>query len=156
MEKTYFLMMAEKYKDMVYRIALNYYRNSADADDTVQDVLIKLFSADRQFQNEEHLRNWLIRVTINECKNVLRTPWKRWTVSWEGIAATTVFESPQESELLFSVLNLPEKYRVVLYLFYYESLTVKEIAQLLNLQESAVTTRLSRAREKLKKKITEV
>ena len=148
--------MAEKYKDMVYRLALNYYRNPADADDTVQDVLIKLYTADRQFQSEEHLRNWLIRVTINECKNVLRTPWKRWTVSWEDIAATTAFESPQESELLFSVLSLPEKHRVVLYLFYYESLSVKEIAQLMNLHESAVTTRLSRARESLKKKIVEV
>lgn len=156
MENTDFLAMADKYKDMVYRIALNYYRNPADADDTVQDVLIKLYTAERQFQSEAHLRNWLIRVTINECKNVLRTPWKRWTVSWEDIAAAASFDSPQESELLFSVLNLPEKYRVVLYLFYYESLTAKEIGRLLNLQESAVTTRLSRAREMLKKKITEV
>ena len=155
MEKAVFLTMAEKYKDMVYRIALNYYRNPADADDTVQEVLMKLYTAGRQFDSEEHLRNWLIRVTVNECKNMLRAPWRRWTVSWEDISAAAAFESPRESELLFLVLSLPERDRVVLYLFYYESLTVKEIAGLLNLRESAVTTRLSRARERLRKKMAE-
>lgn len=103
MEKTFFLAAAEKYKDMIYRIALNYYRNPEDADDTVQDVLIKLYTADRPFQSEEHLRNWLIRVTINECKNVLRTPWRRWTVSWEEIAATTAF--PDGRSFDYQIMN---------------------------------------------------
>jgi len=154
-EKTFFLEMADKYKDTIYRIALNYYGNPYDADDTVQEVLLKLYAADRGFESEEHVRNWLIRVTINECKNVLRSPWKSRTDAWEEVCASSAFETPEEGELLQAVLRLPEKYRMPLYLFYYEELSVREIAALLKLKESAVTTRLSRARERLKEKLTE-
>jgi len=154
-EKTFFLELADRYKDTIYRIALNYYGNPYDADDTVQEVLLKLYAADRGFESEDHVRNWLIRVTINECKNVLRSPWKSRTDAWEEVCASSAFETREEGELLQAVLRLPEKYRMPLYLFYYEELSVREIAALLKLREWGVTPGRSRAGERLKQKLTE-
>lgn len=155
MEQTLFLMLAEKYKDMIFRIALNYFGNTYDADDMVQDVLMKLYSGDKVFESDEHARYWLIRVTVNACKNTLRKP-KRKVIALDEVSAVTTFDYKEQSDLFITVMGLPEKYRTVLYLFYYEDLSVKEIAQLLNIKESAVTTRLSRSRERLKQKLKEV
>ena len=155
MERTLFLAAADRYKDMVYRIALNYFGNSFDAEDTVQDVLMKLYTGNRRFESEEHLKYWLIRVTINTCKNPLRTPWRRKRADPEELAETLIFERPEESDLFLAVMELEKKYRTVLYLFYYEDLPVREIANILEVKESAVTTRLSRARERLKIKLKE-
>ncbi len=156
MEQSYFLAAADTYKDTLYRIALNYFGNRHDAEDTVQEVLMKLYASEKAFESEEHLRNWLIRVTINLCKNTLRLPWRSKTVALSEISATTTFEHKEQSDLFIAVMKLPEKYRTVLYFFYYEDLSVKEISQLLRLKESAVTTRLSRARHQLKSKLAEV
>ena len=157
MEQSFFLAMAEKYKDSVYRIALNYFGNTYDADDTVQEVLLKLYTSKKTFQNSEHVRNWLIRVTINVCKNALRMPWRSRNVELnDEVSESVVFALPEQSELYRTVMGLPEKYRIVLYLFYYEEFSVKEIAKLLKLRETAVTTRLSRARDQLKTNLTEV
>ncbi len=156
MEQTLFLAIADKYKDTIYRIALNYFGNRHDADDMVQDVLMKLYTSNKQFESEEHIRNWLIRVTVNSCRNTLRMPWRSRNVAFSELSATTTFEHQEQSDLFLSVMGLPEKYRTVLYFFYYEDFSVKEISQLLKLKESAVTTRLSRARNQLKNKLAEV
>ncbi len=156
MEQSEFLAAAEKYKDMLFRIALNYFGNTYDADDMVQDVLVKLYINRKPFESEEHLRAWLIRVTVNTCKNTLRMPWRKKQVALEELSATLSFEQPEQSELFQSVMSLPEKHRMVLYLFYYEDLTVKQIAGVLKLSETAVTTRLNRSRNLLKKNLTEV
>lgn len=156
MEQTFFLVIADKYKDTVFRIALNYYGNTYDAEDTVQEVFLKLYTCSKQFENHEHIRNWLIRVTINQCKNTLRMPWRNRNVDLEDLAESITFEHSEQSDLFLSVMSLPEKYRTVLYLFYYEEFSVKEISKILKLQESAVTTRLSRARNQLKLDLTEV
>jgi RNA polymerase sigma factor (sigma-70 family) len=153
-EQILFLMLAEKYKDMIFRIALNYFGNTYDADDMVQDVLMKLYSSSKAFESEEHARYWLIRVTINACKNSLRTPRRR-NIALDEVSATVTFAFKEQSNLFKTVMGLPEKYRTVLYLFYYEDLSVREIAQLLKIKESAVTTRLSRSRERLKQKLKE-
>jgi len=155
-EQGFFLSVADKYKDTVYRIALNYFGNKYDADDMVQDVLMKLYTSNKQFESNEHIRNWLIRVTINTCKNTLRMPWRRRNVALDELAASVSFAHREQSDLFVSVMSLPEKYRTVLYLFYYEDLSVKEISEVLKLKESAVTTRLSRARNQLKLKLKEV
>jgi len=155
-EQTFFLAMANKYKDTVYRIALNYYGNPYDAEDTVQEVFIKLYTCNKQFESHEHIRNWLIRVTINMCKNTMRMPWRNRTIDFDDLAESVTFEHHEQSELFLSVMSLPEKYRTVLYLFYYEEFSVKEISKMLKLKESAVTTRLSRARNQLKLDLTEV
>jgi len=155
MDEKFFLVNANKYKDTIYRIALNYLRNTHDSDDMVQEVLMKLYSSNQQFESDEHIRNWLIRVTINLCKNTLRMPWRR-NVALDELPDSTSFEHREQSELFVSVMSLSEKYRIVLYLFYYEEFSVKEIANMLKLKESAVTSRLSRARNQLKLKLTEV
>lgn len=151
-----FITLAERYKDMIYRIALNYYGNPYDADDTVQDALLKLFRCDKPFESEEHTRSWLIRVTVNLCKNGLRRAKLRRHATLEDVEIPVQFQLPEQSELYQAVMSLHERYRTVLYLFYYEELSVNEIAQALDVKPSAVTTRLSRARQRLKAKLTEV
>lgn len=155
MEQEQFYDRARRYQDMIFRIALNYFGNVQDAEDTVQEALMKLYTAKEPFQSEEHVRAWLIRVTVNLCKNTLRSPWRRRQVPLEELRQTVPFERPEQSDLFLSVMALPEKYRTVLYLFYYEDCSVRQIAEILHIKDSAVTTRLSRARQVLKRKLME-
>ena len=156
MEQAVFYDLARRYKDMIYRIALNYFGNPFDAEDMVQETLMKLYTANPAFESERHAKHWLIRVTLNLCKNTVRSPWRRRTVSLEEASDLVSFDKPEQSELFQSVMGLPEKYRTVLYLFYYEELSVKEIGDVLEIAASAVTTRLSRARRLLKDRLKEV
>ncbi|MDD6189235.1 MAG: sigma-70 family RNA polymerase sigma factor [Clostridiales bacterium] len=153
MEQTLFCALAETYRDMVYRIALNFHRNMQDAEDTMQEVLLKLYLRKEPFDSQLHARNWLIQVTLNQCRSVWRNPWRK--VSLEELSAAIPFTAPEESELFMCVMALPEKHRTAIYLFYYEELSVREIAELLHISETAVTSRLSRARKELKKEWTE-
>lgn len=156
MTRTEFIQWAERYKDMVFRIALNYYGNPQDGEDTVQEVLLRLYGCKKEFQSEEHVRAWLIRVTINQCKNGLRQKKRRSYVPLEDADRPVQFQFPEQSELYRQLMALPEGYRTALYLFYYEDLSVSEIAHVLHLSTTAVTTRLSRARQQLKTNLTEV
>lgn len=156
MERSEFYRLAERYQDTVFRVALNYLRSVPDAEDMVQEVFLKLYTARQPFQTDEHVKYWLIRVTGNLCKNILRSPWRRRRVSLEDLSAAISFQEPEQSDLFLTVMGLPEKYRTVLYLFYYEDCSVKDIARLLDLKESAVTTRLSRARQALRNELMEV
>ena len=155
MEQSVFYDLAQRYKDMIFRVALNYFGNTYDADDMVQETLMKLYTTDTVFQSESHVRHWLIRVTLNLCKNTVRSPWRRRTVALETAEELPSFDRPEQGELFQSVMALPEKYRTPLYLFYYEDLPVREVASLLRISESAVTTRLSRARQMLKSELME-
>lgn len=146
----YFLTLAEEYKDMVFRVALNYLGSSFDADDAVQDVFLKLYIHNKEFVDREHIKGWLIRVTINTCKNMLRSPWRRNHANLDELCATVELDTDIQMDIFRAVMSIKEKYRVVLYLFYYEGYTVSEIADLLKITESAVTTRLSRARSILR------
>lgn len=156
MEQSEFQNAVGQYQDMVYRIALHQFGVSQDAEDAVQEVFLRLYTAEKPFDSGEHLRRWLIRVTINVCKDALKSPWRRRRVPLDAVPDQPVFDRPEERELYQAVMALPEKYRTVLDLFYYEELSTKEIAALLGLRQSAVTTRLSRARELLKKQLKEV
>lgn len=156
MERTLFEHAAVRYQNMVYRIALHYFGNSQDAEDAVQEVFLRLYTAEKSFESPEHLRRWLIRVTVNVCRDVLRSPWRRRRVSLEELPEEPVFDQPEQAALYREVMALPEKYRTVLNLFYYEELSVKEIGELLGLRTSAVTTRLHRARARLKDQLGEV
>ena len=157
MDQAEFTGAVERYQDAVYRVALHALGSPQDADDAVQEVFLRLYTAQKTFESEEHLRRWLLRVTVNRCRDVLRSPWRRRTAPLEGqLPAEPEFEAPEQEALYRAVLSLPERYRLVLGLFYYEELSVKEIAGLLGLEVSAVTTRLSRAREKLKELLGEV
>ena len=92
-------------------------------------------------------------MTVNECKRYLVSPWRRYTAPLEDYAETLGFETPEQSALFFAVVELPQKYRVPIHLYYYEDYSVREIAETLGLHESAVQTRLLRARRKLRQKL---
>ena len=156
MDKTSFTAAVERYQDTVYRVALHVLASPQDADDAVQEVFLRLYTAQKSFQSEEHLRRWLLRVTVNYCRDVLRSPWRKRRTSLDELPPQPVFQKPEQKALYQSVMTLPENYRIVLVLFYYEELSVREIGALLNLETSAVTTRLSRARAKLKEQLGEV
>ena len=145
---------ARAYMDTVFRVAFNYLKNSADADDIAQNVLVKLYRADKAFESDAHVKHWLIRVTINECKRALLSPWRR-DEPIVDYAATLSFETPEESELFSMVMDLPTKYRVVILLYYFEGYSTEEIAVLLGVPKATVRTRMKRAREILKKDILE-
>ena len=135
---------------MVYRVALHSLGTPQDADDAVQEFFLRLYQRAEPFDSPEHLRRWLLRVTLNYCRDVLKSPWRRRRVSLESLPELPAFQREEERVLYQTVMSLPEKYRTVLDLFYYEELSVREIAGLLHIEVSAVTTRLSRARGKLK------
>ena len=153
MEQTEFTHAVGQYQDMVYRVALHCFACPPDAEDAVQEVFLRLYAREEPFESSEHLRRWLIRVTVNHCRDVLKSPWRKRRVSLDTLPDQPVFDAPEQGELYQAVMALPEKYRVTLYLFYYEELSTKEIAELLGLRQTAVTTRLSRGRELLKKRL---
>lgn len=149
-----FTRLVKLYMDTVFRLAFNYTKSRSEADDITQDVLIKLYHTDKAFESEEHIRNWLIRVTINECKKAFLSPWKR-TEPIEDYAATLSFESPEHSELFYAVMELPQKYRVPIFLHYYEEYSCEEISKFLNIPNATVRTRLRRGQEILKSNLEE-
>jgi len=94
-----FAAYAQMYMDTVFRVAFNYLKNRSDADDITQNVLIKLYRAKKTFENDAHVKHWLIRVTINECKHALLSPW-RYIEPIEDYIEALSFEAPEQSELL--------------------------------------------------------
>lgn len=145
-----FLACAERFQDTIYRIAFHSCKNSEDSQDIVQNVLLKLYRTETEFESEEHLRRWIIRVAVNESKKLVCSAWFRRSAPLEEYAGQMDFEAPEESGLFLAVMDLPKKYRVPVYLYYYEDYSVKEVAALTGLKESTVQTRLQRAREKLR------
>lgn len=147
--------LIEKYRDNLFATAFSVCRNPQDADDVVQETFIQYHTTDRCFESEQHIRAWLIRTAINKAKNVNRAFWRRTSVPLEEYIETLVFETPEAEGLFEEVMRLPEKYRTVIHLFYYEDYAVKEIAEILGLSESNVKVRLTRGREMLRKALKE-
>lgn len=145
-----------KYKDSLFSAAFNVCANAADAEDVVQDTFIQYHTTDTQFADEQHIRAWLLRVAINKAKNVTMSFWHRRGVPLEEYAETLTFPSPEAGELFEQVMKLPEKYRIVIHLFYYEDYSVREIAGILRITEANVKVRLSRGRRLLKEALQEV
>ena len=113
-----FAYLAKKYMDTVFRLALHYTKSRSESDDITQEVLLKLYRADKTFESEDHVKHWLIRVTVNRCKNVLRAPWR--TEPIYDYVEQFAFKTPEHSELFHAVMALPQKYRVPIFLHYYE------------------------------------
>lgn len=134
-----------QYSGMITRLAFQYTRNKADAEDIMQEVFIALLRQP-QFETKEHLKAWLIRVSINKSKDLLRSAKRRATVALKHDYPFTDAQSAVFDELQ----KLPDKDRDILYLFYYEGYSAKEIADILGKKESAIFMHLTRAREKLK------
>lgn len=152
--KEQFVQQIRQYMDMIFRLAFNCLKSQADADDVTQTVLLRLYETEKVFDNEDHLKHWLVRVTLNECKKHWRSPWNR-TEEYENYVSTLVFDEPQYNDLFEAIMGLDTKYRIVIYLYYYEGYSIEEIAGLLRLPRGTVGTRLKRAREQLKQKLSE-
>lgn len=143
------------YKDMVYRIAFVQCPCRQDAEDVFQEVFFKLYGSGADFRDEEHLKAWLIRVTLNCCKLIRRSAWfRKRTELTEDIAETGYSEETETAEAVIAAVKaLPEKYRPVVEMYYYEEMSCSEIGAALKMNEATVRTRLKRAREKLKKEL---
>ncbi len=144
----------KKYSNMVYRLAYSLLKTRCDADDIHQEVFIKYLSRRPVFENEQHAKAWFIRVTVNMCKNFWKSAWRQRVIALEDFRDEATQEA-KASELIETVKLLPQKYRVVIHLFYYEEMNVEEIAQILGLKSSNVRTQLTRARRKLKEMLKE-
>lgn len=131
----------------LYRLAFSYVRNCENAEDICQNAFVKLLGYSGEFASPENCKAWLIRVTINLSKNLLRS--KR-SMQLEELDENLPALEPEEYELLETVMSLPPRYRAVIHLYYYEGYSVKEIVDIIGASVSTVTTRLSRARERLK------
>lgn len=147
--------LAAMYQDNLFAVAFNICQNTQDAEDVIQDTFVQYYTTKKEFDSEEHIRAWLIRVAVNKAKNVTRTFWRRNKVSIEDFTEMLAFETPESETLFETVMQLPKKYRIVIHLYYYEDYSVGEIAKILKLSESNVKTRLMRGRAKLRKVLKE-
>ena len=139
--------IVENYSDMIFRIAYQYLFNKYDAEDIVQEVFVKLLTKWVIFKDEEHIKSWLIRVTINQCLDYKKSLTKKSTVPIENMEIP--FEQ-KEGEILEELQLLKEDERNVLYLHYYEGYKIKEIAKILKQKQNTINSKLTRARKKLK------
>lgn len=136
-----------RYADTVYRLAYARTGSREDAEDIFQEVFLRYVRKKPTFQDEEHRKAWLIRVTVNCAKSLRGSFWNRRT---EGLNENLVFNSVKDYDLYYELMRLKPQEREVIHLFYYEDMTSKQIAQALGISESAVRTRLTRARKALK------
>lgn len=145
-----------RYKDDVYRLAVSYTHSVQDAEDVCQTVFLKLIEQDGIMPGKE--KAWLMQVTANQCRSLLRSVWRKRTEPYEEevLKEKILLEQPALHDIWECVCKLKPKYRVVVYLFYYEGYMTKEIAEVLHISNTAVTTRLSRARQILVDELKEV
>lgn len=150
-KETTFEIAYNKYSKMLYRLAFSIVLSCEDAEDAVQNVFYKYLCKEPEFGTEEYERAWFVRVTINQCKDSIRRRKVRTTLPLDEIINLGVYD--KQSEVLSTLFSLPEKYKIVLILYYMEGFKVEEIAQMAELSKSAVKMRLSRGRELLKDKL---
>lgn len=144
----------EQYADTVRKICMLHLKNEADTEDIFQTVFLKYALYPGAFEDSEHEKAWLIRVTVNACKDVLKSFFRRHTVPIEEIQESLVSPLPQEqSDVLEAVLSLPDKYKDVIYLHFYEGYSAVEIGRLLKKNVNTIYTLLSRAKAILKEKL---
>ena len=144
----------ERWGDMVYRLALARTASVPDAEDVFQEVFLRYFRHEEKFYSDEYRKAWLIRCTVNRCKSLLSSPWRKRIVPLE--TAEQVGVEDDYREVYSAVLALPAKYRSVIHLHYFEGLPVAEIAQTLNVPEGTVKSQLSRGRALLRDMLEEV
>ena len=146
--------LVEQYSPAVYRLAYARTGSREDAEDITQETFLRLVRAAPAFRDGEHCKAWLLRVAANCAGDLHRSPWRRRAVPLEEAAALAAPER-EEDGVLEAVLALPEAYRAPVHLFYYEGMSVAEIARVLGKGEGAVRTRLSRARRMLREMLME-
>ena len=147
------LDLYEKYYEMVWRICLVRFGNTHDAYDAAQETFVRLMSDTKSFHNEEHEKAWLLRVSINACKDYLKSFFRRNTVSLESLGEMEEQITEDSREVLEAVLSLPVKYKDAVYLHYYEGYTAGETAKILGKNVNTVYTLLTRSRQMLREKL---
>ena len=151
-EQNQYIKIVSEYGNTIFRIAFSYCKNKGDAEDIVQNVFLKLLQSKQEFQDETHMKKWLIRVAVNESKNLCTSFWKKRIFPLDDFDQDQSYQFPSQecSDLYFAVMKLPEKYRLVIHLYYYEDYSVREISEILQRKEATIQTQLMRARAKLK------
>ncbi len=139
--------IVEKYFDMIYKLALSQTKSRDSADDVVQEVFLRFLKSDKDFQSDEHIKAWLIRVTINCSHNVFSNSWVQKTAP---LTEDIVFDTEEKGDVYYAVLELPQKYRAVIHLYYYEDMSIEEISKAFGSNQSTVKSQLSRGRKMLK------
>lgn len=142
----------ERYADMVRRLCMLHLKNAADTEDIFQNVFLKYVLRSMPFESEAHERAWFIRVTINACKDLLKSFFRSRTVSLDEVVQLPAETPPDHREVLEAVLSLPPKYKDVVYLHYYEGYTAPEISRMLGKNVNTVYTRLNRSKQLLREK----
>lgn len=141
--------LVHTYADLILRLSYTYLKQTQDAQDICQTVFLKFLEKPRTFDSAAHERAWVIRATVNACKDLLKSHWRKTSVTLDAALRVPAPE-PEEGSLLAALALLPPKYRVVIYLYYYEGYAAKEIADMLGLRPATVNTQLSRGRAQLK------
>lgn len=152
-EKQKVLECYQKHKDMIFKLAWAYCKDTYQAEDIFQEVFYKYLTYHPKFKTPEHEKAWLIRTTINLCKNFLKSKWNRdiqQLEEWDKGQESLSDPSDAFDALKNAILDLPEKYRIPIHLYYYEDYSVREISHLLHKSESTIQTQLQRGREKIK------
>ncbi len=143
----------ERYSDTVQRLCTVYLKNHADTEDVFQTVFFKYYLSSVAFESDEHEKAWIIRVTINACKDWLKSFFRSRTVSFDEITELPSETLPENREVLEAVLSLPAKYREVVYLHYYEDYTAPQISKALHKNVNTIYTLLTRSKELLREKL---
>lgn len=152
---TYIRYILGKYSETIIKLSYTYVKNTFDAEDIAQDVLLSLIKRNKPFESEEYERAWILRTTINKSKNHVASGWIKRTVTLENTHdisdAETDSSAAEENAVMEAVLSLPEKYRTPIHLFYYDGYTINEIAEIIKKKPATVGTLLARGRALLKK-----
>ncbi len=143
----------ELYSDTVRRLCMIHLKNYADTEDIFQTVFLKYLLSSASFENQEHEKAWFIRVTINACKDLLKSFFRSHTISIDEIIKQPATLPPDNREVLEAVLSLPSKYRDVVYLYYYEEYTAPQIGRILGKNVNTIYTLLTRSKKMLKDKL---
>jgi len=146
-----FESIVKTHSNSMYRLLIAYCRNTSDAEDILQNTFLKLYQSNKVFKSEVHIKNWLYMVAVNEAKNVKKNHWS----NYKEIPEEIVFHTPEQKYLYEEIERLSDKLRIVILLYYYEEYSIREIAKILQIKESAVQTRLQRARERLEEFLKE-
>jgi len=153
-DNTAFDAIASKYMNHIFRLAFSYLKSYYDADDITQNVLLNLYQTKYEFENEYHLKNWLMKVTANECRKFWRHPFSRHK-SIDDYSEILSFENTYDHDLFAAIMKLDCTKRLTLILYYIEGYSIKEISEILKIPAATVGTRLSRARNQLKEYLKE-
>lgn len=149
-----FKRCAQEYMDIVFRVAFSCLRSQTDAEDVTQEVLLRLYESDYVFESRAHIKNWLVKVTYNECRKFWRRLWRRHE-NIDDYAEQLAFEEEDCQDLFTAVMKLDRAKRIVVVLYYLEGYQIQEIAGLLKIPPGTVGTRLARARKELRKYLEE-